>query len=192
MIIIQDVIVSEDVTEKHFVCNLQACKGACCWEGDWGAPLEKAELQTLEHIYEDIKPFLSQAGIDVIEKEGFFLYYDEPKEYGTPLLDNGACAYMTYNETGIAQCGIEQAHKAGKTDFKKPISCHLYPIRVKENPQQGFESLQYDDWEICSAACSLGKKEQVPVYEFVKEAIIRKYGNEFYEALDAAVKRGKS
>lgn len=192
MIIIEDVLISEDIVNEQFVCNLKACKGACCWEGDWGAPLEKAELATLEHIYDEVKPFLRKEGIAVIEKEGLFTYYQEPKEYGTPLLDNGACAYMTYDELGIAQCGIEQAYKAGKTDFKKPVSCHLYPIRVKENHQQGFDSLEYDEWEICSAACSLGKKEQVPVYQFVKDALIRKYGNDFYEALDGAAKRKKS
>lgn len=188
MFIIEDILVSDDVVETQFLCNLNACKGACCWEGDWGAPLEKQELQTLVNIYDEVKPFLRKEGIAVIEKEGLYTYYEEPKDYGTPLLENGACAYMTYDEMGIAQCGIEQAHKAGKTDFRKPISCHLYPVRVKEQPEQGFVALNYDEWDICSAACSLGKKEQLPVYQFVKEALIRKFGIDFYEALDAAAK----
>ena len=192
MIIIEDVLINDEVVENQFLCNLKACKGACCWEGDWGAPLSREELQTLEHIYNDIKPFLSQEGIKAIEENGLYTFYSEPKEYGTTLLENGACAYMTYDKDGIAQCGIEQANKAGKTDFKKPLSCHLYPIRVKENRLQGFDTLNYDKWDICSAACSLGKKEQIPLYQFVKEALIRKYGNDFYEALDAAAKREKS
>lgn len=192
MYIIQDILVSDDVVEKQFLCNLQACKGACCWEGDWGAPLEKAELSTLEKIYEEVKPFLSKEGIEVIEQEGVYTFYQEPKEYGTPLLKNGACVYMTYNELGIAQCGIEQAYRAGKTDFRKPVSCHLYPIRVKENPEIGFTAINYDEWEICSAACALGEKEQVPVYQFVKDALVRKFGVAFYEELEAAVTHIKS
>lgn len=191
MLIIQDILVSDDLVETQFLCDLKACKGACCWEGDWGAPLDKAELHTLEMIYEDVKPFLTQAGIEVIEEQGLYVYYEEPKDYGTPLLENGACAYMTYNEIGIAQCGIEQAYLAGKIDFKKPISCHLYPVRVKENPEQGFEALNYDEWEICAAACNLGKKAALPVYQFVKDALIRKYGTAFYEELDAAAKHLK-
>lgn len=142
----------------------------------------------LEKDYEAIKPFLSEAGKAVIEKEGKYKWFEEPKENGTPLIEGAACAYMNYNELGIAQCGIEQAHKAGATDFLKPISCHLYPIRVNKEEALSFEALNYDKWDICSAACSLGEKEQLPVYKFVKNAIIRKYGAAFYEELDAAAK----
>lgn len=188
MLIVKDVLVSDEIVEEQFICNLKACKGACCWEGDWGAPLETAELHILEQIYEQVTPYLSEEGKAVIKEKGLFTYYKEPKEYGTPLLKNGACAYMTYDELGIAKCGIEQAYLAGATDFKKPISCHLYPIRVKANKKTGFESLNYDEWEICSAACQLGKKEQVPVYRFVKEALVRKYGEAFYEELDMIAK----
>jgi len=187
MLIIQDVLVSDDVVEKHFLCNLNACKGACCWEGDFGAPLETEELHTLERIYDDIKPFLRPEGQAVIEKEGAYTFFEEPKEYGTPLLKNGACAYMTYDDNGIAKCGIEEAWRAGATDFRKPISCHLYPVRVKTNEKQNFEALNYDRWDICSAACTAGKNNQVRIFEFVKEALIRKYGEAFYEELEAAV-----
>lgn len=186
MLVISDILVSDEIVEKQFVCNLNACKGACCWEGDWGAPLEAAELLLLGEIYDQVKPYLSPEGKAVLQKEGLFTYYEEAKEYGTPLLKNGACAYMLYDEMGIAKCGIEQAYLDGATDFKKPISCHLYPIRVNENKETGFEALNYDKWDICSAACRLGKKEQVPVYKFVKEALIRKYGEDFYRELDAA------
>ncbi len=186
MIIIQDILVSDDIVAKQFHCNLSACKGACCWEGDYGAPLEDAELTILEADYEKIAPYLTEEGKAVIEREGKFTYYKEADENGTPLINNGACAYLNYTELGIAQCGIEQAHQAGATDFKKPISCHLYPIRVNASPKQGFEAINYDVWEICSAACQLGKEQQIPIYQFVKEALIRKYGEAFYEELDAA------
>ncbi|MFT4666636.1 MAG: hypothetical protein ACI8YQ_001887 [Polaribacter sp.] len=188
MFIIQEILISDDIIEKQFLCNLSACKGACCWEGDFGAPLEEEEIEMLEKDYEAIKPFLSEAGKAVIEKEGKYKWFEEPKENGTPLIEGAACAYMNYNELGIAQCGIEQAHKAGATDFLKPISCHLYPIRVNKEEALSFEALNYDKWDICSAACSLGEKEQLPVYKFVKNAIIRKYGAAFYEELDAAAK----
>ncbi len=188
MLIIQEVLISDDIIEEHFLCNLQACKGACCWEGDWGAPLETEELQTLERIYEDVKPFLTEAGIAAIETNGLFTFFEDARDYGTTLQPDGACAYMTFDGQGIAKCGIEQAYLAGATDFKKPISCHLYPIRVHYNREQDFEALNYDRWDICSAACELGRKEQLPLYRFVREALVRKYGEAFYEELDAAAR----
>ncbi len=186
MIIVQDKLVSDDVVELQFVCNLTACKGACCWEGDFGAPLEAAELPVLDSIFEQVKPFLSPAGVAAIEAQGKYVRGEDPDDWATTLIDNGPCAYMTLDATGTAKCGIEQAWKAGAIDFQKPISCHLYPIRVEKNEELGFEALNYHEWHICSAACTLGKKEQVPVYQFLKDAIIRKYGPEFYEELDGA------
>ncbi len=186
MLIVQEVLISTELFTEQFVCNLKACKGACCWEGDWGAPLESAELHTLERIYEDIQPYLTIAGRAVIENEGAYTYYKEPKEYGTPLVDGKACAYLTYDERGVAQCGIEKAYEAGATDFRKPVSCHLYPVRVKR--KKNFEALNYDRWDICSAACTLGKELQMPVYQFVRDALIRKYGPDFFEELDAAAR----
>jgi hypothetical protein len=186
MIIVQDKLVSDDLVEQQFVCNLAACKGACCWEGDYGAPLDEAELAVLDAIYDRVKPFLSPAGIDVIEREGKYLRFEQTDEWVTPLINNGPCAYMTYDALGIAKCGIEQAWKAGAVDFQKPVSCHLYPVRVEKNEDLGFEALNYHEWDICSAACSLGKKEKVPVFRFVKDALIRKYGEAFYEELEGA------
>ncbi len=183
MIIVQDKMVSDDLVEAQFACNLSACKGACCWEGDAGAPLEPAELPVLEAIYERVKPFLSPAGVAALETRGLYERYDD--EWGTTLVDNGPCAYMTLGPGGIAQCGIETAWKAGAIDFQKPISCHLYPVRVSRNEELGFEALNYHRWDICSAACARGAAEQIPVYQFVKDAIVRKYGAEFYEELDA-------
>ena len=187
MVIIQDILISDDIFEEQFVCNLNACKGACCWEGDFGAPLEEEELEILEKIYEDVKPFLNGAGKKAIEEKGKYCYYKVPDEHGATLLENGACAYMTF-DNGKAKCGIEAAFEAGITSFKKPISCHLYPIRIEKNEATNFEALNYDEWEICTAACNLGKEMQVPVYQFLKEAIIRKYGLAFFEEMEIYLK----
>lgn len=186
MLIIQDKLVSNDVINKQFLCNLKACKGACCWEGDFGAPLEEEEIKTLDQIYDKVAPFLTEKGREAIAKNGTSVYYKEAAEFGTSLQSDGACSFMTVDELGIAKCGIEQAHQAGVIDFKKPISCHLYPIRVNKDERVNFEAINYDAWDICSAACELGKKEELPVYKFLKEPLIRKYGEEFYEELDAA------
>jgi len=188
MIIVQDKLVSDDVIDKQFMCNLNACKGACCWEGDFGAPLEEEEIQIIQDNYQKIEPYLSDEGKLVISEKGKYTYFEEPAENGTPLLKNGACAYMTYNKIGMAQCGIEMAHRDGKIDFKKPISCHLYPIRIHKEEHSIYEALNYDIWDICSAACQKGKEEKIAVYQFAKDAIIRKYGIDFYEELDAAAK----
>lgn len=186
MLIVQDKFISLDVIEEQFLCNLSACKGACCWEGDFGAPLEAKELDKLVEIYEDVKAFLLPEAIKQIEDIGLYAYYEEAKEYGTTLMPSGACVFMTREKNGTAKCGIEQAYKAGATDFYKPISCHLYPIRIHKNEGVNFEALNYDRWDICSAACELGKKEQLPVYKFLKDAIVRKYGEAFYAELEAA------
>jgi hypothetical protein len=186
MLVVQGKIISDAIIEEQFMCNLEACKGACCWEGDYGAPLEMEELHILDQIYDRLKPYLSAEGKKIIEKEGTYTYYKAAKEYGTPLINNGACVYMTYDQRGVAQCGIEQAYNDGEVDFKKPISCHLYPIRVSSDKNTDFEALNYDRWDICSAACKKGAEHKMPVYRFAKAAIIRKYGADFYEELAAA------
>jgi hypothetical protein len=191
MLIIQDkYLVSDDVVKEQFICNLDACKGACCWEGDAGAPLTKDEIDTLDKIYPEVKPFISAAGIEVIEREGIARLFTDPSDQssfiGTPLIKGGPCAYLVLDGTGMAHCGIERAWKAGNIDFQKPISCHLYPIRVEENEKSGMVMLNYDRWDICSAACTKGKANQVAVYQFLKEPLIRAYGADFYEELEAA------
>lgn len=188
MFIVQDILISEEVVKKKFLCQLDACKGACCWEGDYGAPLEDAELHTLENIYEDVKPFLRPEGIKAIEEQGLFVYIKKENEWATPLINDRDCAFLTFEKNGIAKCGIEKAYEAGAVDFQKPISCHLYPVRVSKNEKTGFEAMNYDEWDICSAACSAGKKADLPVYKFVKNAIVRQYGESFYEELDAMAK----
>jgi len=189
MYIIDNIIVSDEVTEEHFACNLTACKGACCWEGDFGAPLEKEELSILEKIYPKVAPYLTEEGKSAISEQGFYTVNEKLGGWDTTLVDNAACAYMTLTEQGMAMCGIEQAHRDGEIDWKKPISCHLYPIRVRSKPEANFEALNYDVWDICSAACTKGEKEKIRVYEFAKPALIRKYGEEWYGALVAAVER---
>ncbi len=173
-------IVSEDILAKDFVCNLSACKGACCVDGDAGAPLSKEETAILESIYLQIKPFLRPEGIAAIEAQGSWAIGTEG-ELETPLIDNRDCAYVIYDGP-TALCGIEQAYNQGVVSWKKPVSCHLYPIRVKDFTE--FAAVNYDKWDICSDACELGKELQVPVYKFVKEALIRRFGIDWYTELE--------
>lgn len=181
MIVIDDKYISDELVEKNFVCNLTACKGACCVAGDCGAPLEEAELKILKKIYPKIKPYLREEGIREIEQTGLHTWDDE-HGHVTPIVNGAICAYATVDEGGHVGCGIEKAHKDGVVDFKKPISCHLYPIRITK--YESFEAVNYDKWSICKPACKLGNQLQVPVYKFLREAITRKYGAEFYDVLD--------
>lgn len=187
MLIIGDVIVTEDVTSEQFACNLDACKGACCWEGDYGAPLEEDELEIMETIYPAVEPYLLPQGKAAIEAQGYFVETPDNGGHATTLINNGACAYMTRNAEGIALCGIEQAWRDGKIPWKKPISCHLYPIRIQSLGPDGFEALNYDRWDICSAACTNGKRKNIRIFEFAKAALVRKYGEDWYDELVAAV-----
>lgn len=174
-------IISEDIIKKDFVCNLTACKGACCIEGEAGAPLNEEELQILKNIYPKVKPFLRPEGIASIEKQGTHITSDLG-ELETPLVDGKECAYVTFTDKGIASCGIEDAFNAGEIDFRKPISCHLYPIRIQEYSE--FSAVNYHRWPICDDACTLGKELQVPVYKFTKAALIRKFGENWYAELE--------
>lgn len=174
-------IVSEDLIQKDFVCNLNACKGECCVAGEAGAPLENEETVILESIFEKVKPFLRAEGIAAIEKQGAFIK-NAAGEPETPLVNGAECAYVAFKENGTASCGIEEAYNAGEVDFRKPISCHLYPVRVQDYSE--FAAVNYHKWPICDDACALGKELQVPVYKFVKEALIRKFGNDWYLELE--------
>jgi len=183
MIIIEKTIVSDDLLEKEFVCALDKCKGACCVEGDSGAPLDWEETSVLEDIYEQVKPFMTAEGKDAVKKYGTWLI-DSEGDFVTPLV-NGVkqCAYSFF-ENGIAKCAIERACREGKTDFKKPISCHLYPVRITKH--DSYDAVNYNRWAICSPACANGKQLGVSVYEFVKDALIRKYGENWYDQLKGA------
>ncbi len=174
-------IVSEEIIENDFVCNLAACKGACCIDGNAGAPLEDSETEILVDIFADVKPFLRPEGIAVIESQGAFVK-GEDGEWETPLVNNSECAYVTFSENGIAKCGIEEAYEQGAVQWKKPISCHMYPVRVREYTE--LTAVNYHKWQICDPACSLGNELQVPIYKFVKEALIRKFGEAWYAELE--------
>jgi len=177
---LKNTIVSEDIIEKDFVCNLNACKGECCIAGEAGAPLEEDEVKIMADIYEDVKPFLRPVGITSIEKQG--TSNEREGELETPLVNGKECAYVTFNDKGWASCGIEDAYNAGKIDWRKPISCHLYPVRVQK--YSSFSAVNYHRWPICDDACTLGAELKVPVYKFVKEALIRKFGEDWYLELE--------
>lgn len=178
-------IVSEDILEKEFVCNLSKCKGACCVKGEAGAPLEKEEVEILKEIYTKVKPLLRKEGIQAIEEQGTSIVSDFG-ELETPLVNGEECAYVTFDEHNIAKCGIEEAYNEGIVDWKKPISCHLYPVRVKDYNE--FAAVNYHKWDICDDACSLGKELQMPVYKFTKDALIRKFGEDWYLELEKVAK----
>jgi hypothetical protein len=180
MLIVENTIISDDIADKFFVCHLEKCKGACCAEGDLGAPLETEELIILEQEYEHIKPYLSPEGIATIAKDGLYIK-DFEGDFSTPTIKNRECAYAIYDEKNHLKCGIEQAYLEGKTTFRKPISCHLYPIRIKK--YDDFEALNYHRWDICSPACSFGEHLGVPIYKFLKEPLIRKYSEAWYKEL---------
>lgn len=177
---INKTLVSEDLLEYDFVCNLSACKGACCVDGDAGAPLEEKETEILVDIYKDVKPFLRAEGIAAIESQGAFVKGDDG-EWETTLVNGSECAYVIFDKQGVTKCGLEVAYNAGATQWKKPVSCHLYPVRTRE--YEAFTAVNYHQWGICSDACSLGAELQVPVYVFVKEALIRKFGEAWYAEL---------
>jgi len=181
MIIINNVLVSDDLFDSQFCCDLTQCKGMCCVEGDTGAPIEPEEVGDLEDNYPLFKKYMSEEGIRKVEEEGTF-DYDMEGSFVTPLLSDERCAYAYYDEEGIAKCAIEKAFENGEIDFQKPISCHLYPIRVKKLPD--YEALNYHRWFVCMEACELGHRLGLPVFRFLKNPIIRKYGEDFYRQLE--------
>lgn len=192
MIAIDNKLISDEIVEEQFVCDLTKCKGGCCVDGDAGAPLDETELKEIEKVYDAVLPYLNEESIKELEKQGKFVWN---KEFGwvTPTINSQICVYGITDKDGIVKCGIEQAYLDGKVSWKKPISCHLYPIRIKLSRNKKTEFVNYEPREdICSEACKLGKKLKVPVYVFLKESIIRKYGHAFYEALEATAQHMKS
>ncbi len=184
MFVVNDKIVSTELFSQKFICNLSKCKGACCWEGDFGAPVTLEEKDIIENVLDKIMPKLSEESQFIINRDGVASYNNHIKGMTTSLHENGACVFLVKDEGGIAKCAFEQAYEAEEISFKKPISCHLYPVRISQNQETNFEALNYDEWEICSAACSLGEEHQMPVFRFVKDAIIRQYGSDFYEQME--------
>jgi hypothetical protein len=182
LISIDNVLISDEVIEAKFVCDLHKCKGGCCEDGDAGAPLEQEDIQMLDAHFETIKPYLTKEGLKEIQGKGKYIY---DREFGwvTPTIESKICAYGHKDSDGIIKCGIEQAYYDGKLNWKKPISCHLYPIRITEN--KSYTNVNYEPREVlCRAACALGKKLKLPVYQFLKEAIVRKFGMDFYNTLN--------
>ena len=180
MIQIDDKLISEDLFSEEFVCNLAKCKGICCVEGDAGAPLDEDETKILDEIYPKIKSYLRPEGIQAIEEQGTYTL-DFEGDLVTPLVNNAECAYVIFDEKGYTKCAIEKAYEDGVIDWQKPISCHLYPIRITE--YSNFSAINYHEWDICSDACTLGKELGIKVYQFLKKPLIRKYGEEFYQTL---------
>jgi hypothetical protein len=179
MIHLDNIIISDEVMTVHFACDLPKCKGACCIEGDAGAPLEEEEISLLEDHIEMIKPFMVPGGVKEIESTGVF-DYDAAGKYVTPLVDGKECAFV-YFEEKIARCAIEKACIEGRIPFHKPVSCHLYPIRIK--PMKGNDAVNYHRWQICDPALENGRNQKIPLYRFLEEALVRKYGRAWYERL---------
>ncbi len=180
MIQIDDTVISELLLENKFVCNLNACKGICCIEGDAGAPLDEDELERLEEVYPLVKEYLSAKAISAL-KENLYTV-DSDGEFVTQLVDGKECAFVSFKEDGTTQCSIEQAYLDGKTDYKKPISCHLFPVRL--NKYEAFTAVNYAYWDVCDDACVLGEQLGVPTYKFLKDPLIRKFGEKWYEELE--------
>ncbi|NOT73733.1 MAG: DUF3109 family protein [Cyclobacteriaceae bacterium] len=180
MLQVGEILVSDDIKHIEFVCHLEKCKGACCVEGDLGAPLEEDELPTMHKIQKAIAPYLTEEGKKAIAEQGPYIL-DEDGDYSTPTIGGRECAYALYDEKGILKCGIEQAYLDKKIKFRKPISCHLYPIRITK--KKGFEAVNYSKWNICADACKLGSALGVPLYKFLKDPLIRRYGKDWYAEL---------
>jgi hypothetical protein len=185
VIAIDNILVSDEVVSEQFVCDLDKCKGGCCEDGDSGAPLANEELEYLRDCIEEIKPYLTPEGLQVLEKEGLYRY-DTEFGWVTPTIAGRMCAYGFRDQQGIIKCGIEQACLDKKTNWKKPISCHLFPVKITRSKRQHQEYVNYEPrQDLCRAACKLGRQLKVPVYRFLKEALIRKYGPGFYATLEA-------
>lgn len=185
MIIVGNALVSEDVLEKKFACQIDKCKGECCVQGDAGAPLLKEEADIILEIYDKIEPYISEEGIAEIKKNGY-VTRDKDGDLVTVCRDSGECVFVVYEDYGVASCAIEKAYADGVVDFKKPISCHLYPIRAKK--YGSYIAMNYHHWDICGDACKAGIEMNVPVYEFLKEALIRKMGEEWFAELSEVAK----
>lgn len=183
MLEVDNKIISLDVFKEYFSCNLSHCRGACCVEGNSGAPLEEDEVDILEAEYEAYKPYMKPEGVAAVEEQGFMVV-DTDGEYTTPLIGDAECAY-SFEEDGITFCAIERAYREGKTSFQKPVSCHLYPIRVARF-RNGSYGLNYHRWDICRGARECGQHTGVPVYKALKEPLIRRFGEEFFAALEEA------
>lgn len=177
-------LVSDAVLEEAFVCDLSACKGGCCEDGDAGAPLTYEELDQVRDAFEEVKPLLTEEGLAEINRTGIFRY-DQEFGWVTPTVNGGICAFGYRDRAGIIRCAFEEAYQRGWIGWKKPISCHLYPIKTKASRLDGYEMINYEPREtLCAPACALGAKHKTRVYQFLREPLIRKYGESFYRLLE--------
>ncbi len=184
MIVIDNTLITDDIKDSYFVCDLARCKGACCVEGDLGAPLEVDELPIMEEILPKVTPYLSKEGKQALSDPGAYIK-DHEGDFSTPTIGGKECAYAIYDPQGILKCGIEQAYNDGEITFRKPLSCHLYPLRITS--YQDYDAINYDRWHICSPACELGHATKTPLYKFLSIPLIRKYGQKWYQALEKAI-----
>jgi len=183
MLQIDDTIISLDLLDELFVCDLATCKGSCCIEGDDGAPLEEDEVKIIENILPIIWDDLTEKSKEVIRNQGVS-YIDEDGEPVTSIVNGDECVFTYTDEKGQCKCAIEKAYREGKTDFYKPISCHLYPVRLQKYDE--YTAVNYHRWSVCNCARKLGGKLDVPVYQFLKEPLIRKFGKDWFEQLEIA------
>lgn len=181
MVQIDDVVISLDLFEKKFICNTPVCKGCCCVEGESGAPLSDKEAELLEEIYPFFEPYLLDNAKAEIEKQGKWVI-DEDGDKVTPIINGAECVYTYFEEDGTVKCAIEKAYYEGKISFKKPISCHLYPIRMQQ--YRSYRGMNYHYWPICAPARELGQTIGTPVYKFLKEPIVREFGQLFYDEME--------
>lgn len=179
MLIVDDCIISDNLADVRFCCDLAVCKGACCVEGDCGAPLDKEEIPILERIYPAVKPYMTEEGVEAVEREGFSSI-DVDGLPCTPLVNNRECAYAVV-EDGLTLCAIEKAWRDGKVDFQKPISCHLYPVRIEDFGE--FKAVNYHEWDICRCAVKKGRGEGFPLYRYLETPLVRRFGQEWYDEL---------
>jgi hypothetical protein len=182
MVEIEDKIISDELFEKKFVCDLQKCKGGCCVEGDSGAPLRSKEIKEIAKNLSVIKSEMSTKGLNAIKNNDFH-YLDSDGDKVTKLVDGKECVFVVFDKNNIAKCSIESAYRKNKINFNKPISCHLYPIRIKK--YDSFTAVNVDSWHVCKPACECGTELNVPVFKFLKDAIVRSWGLDFFKHLDS-------
>lgn len=186
MIAIDNTLVSDDLFTVCFCCNLGKCKGCCCIEGDAGAPLEKDEVALLEKYYPFYKEYMTQEARNIVEMKGFSEVFPPDGNLGTPLVNGRACVYLTQGEGGISYCAVERAFREGKIPFRKPVSCHLFPVRIESFAE--YDAVNFFDWDICRDAKVRGRREGIPVFRFLKEPLIERYGEGWYEQAEAVYK----
>lgn len=180
MLEIQNALVTLDLAEQFFCCDLDACKGACCIEGDAGAPITTKEQEEIERVLPEIINDMIPAGRREVEANGVG-YIDEEGDLVTSIVEGKNCAFTCYGKDGVCLCAIEKAWREGRIDFMKPTSCHLYPLRITEYPT--FTAVNYHRWKICKPAEKLGRRLGIRLYQFLKEPLIKRFGKEWYNEL---------